>query len=334
MEDNNKSEKGDQGVCARMRAILKSVTVEPLMLLDGLAFSNMHVYIENMQMDRVCRVTCGFTEDVCQDLKTHNEASVEVQKSYSVFALYNGIIAAALPLFFILFMGAWSDKYGRKVPLVAVQIGHVLHAAGYLLASLVPSWPAEVLLLVTLLDTLGGGAVSFLTVANSYLGDVTPEESRTSRLGLANSIWFLGGPFGTLMGRYIYGAGGYLALFTTSLTLSIVAVVYVAVFLKESHGPFVIKPKSEEIAQKTKIELRESVAIVYGIEAKSKTTAQATPEARPAITTMVKDFFDPRRIMDSFKSTLRKREGNTRGLILTLILTSLLRRVTRCKFVF
>lgn len=322
---------GGKGVCSRVCSVLRSVTVEPLMLLDGLAFSNMHVYMENLQMDRVCRVTCGFSEGVCQNLKAQHEASVEVQKSYSVFALYNGIIAAALPLFFILFMGAWSDKYGRKVPLVAVQVGHVLHAGGYLLASLVPSWPAEVLLLVTLLDTLGGGAVSFLTVANSYLGDVTPEESRTSRVGLANSIWFLGGPVGTLMGRYIYGAGGYLALFTTSLVLSVAAVVYVVVFLPESHGPFVKKSNTEE-AMKATLELRDSVAAVYGLEGKKK-VSHTLSDARPALATMAKDFFDPRRIVDSFKSTLRRREGNTRGLILTLIFTSLLRRVTRCEWV-
>nr|XP_045593015.1 proton-coupled folate transporter-like [Procambarus clarkii] len=183
---------------------MKGVTVEPLMLLDGLAFSSIHVYIENLQMDRVCRVTSGFSQQVCDNLRAQPGANVEVQQRYSVFALYNGIIAAALPLFFILFMGAWSDKYGRKVPLVAVQVGHALHAAGYLLASLAPSWPAEVLLAVTLLDTLGGGTVSFLTAANSYIGDVSSEESRTSRVGLANSIWFLGGPVGTLMGTYFY----------------------------------------------------------------------------------------------------------------------------------
>lgn len=323
--------KAEVGAWGRLVSAAKSVTVEPLMLLDGLAFSNMHVYIENLQMDRVCRVTCGFTEEVCGDLKAQHDASVEVQKSYSVFALYNGIIAAALPLFFILFMGAWSDKYGRKVPLVAVQVGHVLHAAGYLLAALVPSWPAEILLLVTLLDTLGGGAVSFLTVANSYIGDVSPEESRTSRVGLANSIWFLGGPFGTLMGRYIYGAGGYLALFTTSLVLSVMAVIYVAVFLPESHGPFKKKPTKQTEEQKASLELRDSVAAVYGIEGRSD-AAKRQAEARPSVGTMVKAFFDPRRIMDSFRSTLRRREGNTRALILTLIFTSLLRRMTRCEY--
>nr|XP_045593016.1 proton-coupled folate transporter-like [Procambarus clarkii] len=321
-----------RGRCSRVLGVMKSVTVEPLMLLDGLAFSSIHVYIENLQMDRVCRVNSGFSQQVCDNLKAQPEASVEVQQRYSVFALYNGIIAAALPLFFILFMGAWSDKYGRKVPLVAVQVGHALHAAGYLLASLAPSWPAEVLLAVTLLDTLGGGTVSFLTAANSYIGDVSSEESRTSRVGLANSIWFLGGPVGTLMGTYIYSWGGYLPLFATSLTLSVMAVVYVVVCLPESHGPFVKKTMAVVPDHKTQVELRESVAAVYGLEVNASSTN--TLHTRPSLSTMLKDFFNPRRILDSFKSTLRKREGNTRSLILILIFTSLLRRVTRSPYVF
>ncbi|KAK3859448.1 hypothetical protein Pcinc_034447 [Petrolisthes cinctipes] len=206
------------------------MSVEPLMLLDGLAFSNMHVYMENLQMDRVCRVSCGLTEAVCGDLRSHTESSVEVQRRFSVFALYNGIIAAALPLFFILFMGAWSDKYGRRVPLLAVQFAHALHAFGYLLVSLAPNWPVEVILGVTLLDTLGGGAVSFLTAANAYLGDVTPEHTRTSRISLANSIWFLGGPLGTLMA----------------------------------------------LAEKTPVQLRDSVALVYGLSVPAKKKIEAT----------------------------------------------------------
>ncbi|XP_042221921.1 proton-coupled folate transporter-like [Homarus americanus] len=325
--------KNTKGWSSRVMSVMKSVTVEPLMLLDGLAFSNMHVYIENMQMERVCRVGSGFSQQVCDDLKSDPAASVEVQQRYSVFALYNGIIAAALPLFFILFMGAWSDKYGRKVPLVAVQVGHVLHAAGYLLASLAPQWPAEMLLLVTLLDTLGGGTVSFLTAANSYISDVSSEESRTSRVGLANSIWFLGGPVGTLMGTYIYTWGGYLPLFATSLTLSLMAVVYVVVCLPESHGPFARKAEANAPGHKSQVELRDSVAVVYGMEVKA-TPSSTFHNTRPTLSIMIKDFFNPRRIFDSFKSTLRQREGNTRALILILIFTSLLRRVTRSPYVF
>ncbi|XP_069942298.1 lysosomal proton-coupled steroid conjugate and bile acid symporter SLC46A3-like [Cherax quadricarinatus] len=330
MEGCNKNVKN---TWSRVMGVMNNVTVEPLMLLHGLAFSNMIVYIENLQMDRVCRVSSGFSQQVCDNLKSEPAASVEVQQRYSVFALYNGIIAAAVPLFFILFMGAWSDKYGRKVPLIAVQLGHALHATGYLLVTLVPSWPAEVLLVVTLLDTLGGGCVSFLTAANSYIGDVSSEKSRTSRVGLANSIWFLGGPVGTLMGTFIYSWGGYLPLFAASLTLSLMALVYVVVWIPESHGPFAKSSSAESPNHKSQAELRESVAAAKCLEANAA-PSNALQHTRPTLYIMVKDFFNPSRILDSFKSTLRKREGNKRALILILIFTSLLRRVTRSPYVF
>lgn len=38
-----------------------------------------------------------------------------VQRELTVFTFYNSIIMSVLPLIFVLFMGAWSDKYGRKV---------------------------------------------------------------------------------------------------------------------------------------------------------------------------------------------------------------------------
>ncbi|CAL4109121.1 unnamed protein product, partial [Meganyctiphanes norvegica] len=316
-----------------VRSALESITVEPLMLLDGLAFSNTSVYMENLQMDRVCEVSCGYDQDICQSLSAYPDASVQVQKKFSVFALYNGIISAILPLFFILFMGAWSDRYGRRVPLIAVQTGHTLLAAAYLLVAITPGLAPELLFLATLLDTLGGGTVSFLTVANSYISDVTSEASRTSRVGVANSIWFLGGPVGTMMGRSLYMWGGYRALFGTSLALSAIALLYVMFILPESHGPFAKKPS--ESKTKIPLDMRGSIAKVYGIEANISPNALQELRAQDiTITQMVKDFFNPRRIVDSIKCVLRQRQGNLRALILLLTFTSLLRRLTRSPYVF
>ncbi|XP_064091945.1 uncharacterized protein LOC135205167 [Macrobrachium nipponense] len=315
-----------------MTKTLKSVTVEPLMLLDGFAFSNMNVYIENLQIDRVCRVSVGLPENVCQNLKAHPDASVDVQQKYSVFAFYNNIIAAVLPFLCILSMGAGSDKYGRKVPLIAVQLGHILQAGSYSIAALVPSCPVEFLLVVTLLDNLGGGTASFLTVTNSYIGDVSSEESRTSRVGLANSLWFLGGPAGTLLGTYLYSKGGYLPLFATSFTFSLLALIYTIVLLPESQGPFA-KKSSIPTSQKDAVARRESVAAVYGLDSVVPKNPSA-PAHEITLGIMMKDFFSPKHIFDSFKTTLRKREGNDRFLILCLIFSSLLRKLTRSPFVF
>nr|XP_045592749.1 proton-coupled folate transporter-like [Procambarus clarkii] len=324
----------------RFVAVLGTISVEPIMLLDGLAYSNMVVLVENLQMDKVCLVNLNQTSEVCSNLTNYKDVKDSMSKEVSVFAMYNGIITAVIPLFFILFMGAWSDKYGRKVPLAVCTFGHLLYSLGYLVASTVGTWPVEYLLFVALLDSLGGGTVSFLTASNSYISDVTSESTRTSRVGLANSIWFLGGPIGTLIGTYIYKAGGYQMLFGTSLSMYVVILLYIIFFLPESHGPFANVQKLEKILPpKQSLRLRESIAWVYGIDKVKKKNVLHTKSVlkkvkRITLTLMIKDFFNPKRITESFKCTLKKREGNVRIYILLLILCNLLRKLGRGAYMY
>lgn len=323
----------------RLVTALGSISVEPIMLLDGLAYSNMVVLVENLQMDKVCQVNLNQTVEVCANLSQYNDVKNSMSKEVSVFAMYNGIIMAVIPLFFILFMGAWSDKYGRKVPLVVATLGHLLYALGYLVASMVTTWPVEYLLFVALLDSLGGGTVSFLTAANSYISDVTSEKSRTSRVGFANSIWFLGGPIGTLMGTYIYQAGGYQILFGTSLGMYVLSLFYMVFIMPESHGPFANVQKLEKILPpKQSLRLRESVAWVYGIDKTKRDlmkTKSVMKRAR-SITfgVMIKDFFNPKRFLDSIKCTIKKRQGSVRLYILLLIFCNLLRKLGRGAYMY
>ncbi|XP_042864629.1 proton-coupled folate transporter-like [Penaeus japonicus] len=321
-------------------AALRTISVEPVMLLDGVAYSNMVVLVENLQMDKVCRVNLNHSAEVCGNLSEHKAVRDDMTREVSVFAMYNGIITSIIPLFFILFMGAWSDKYGRKTPLLIATLGHLLYSLGYLVTSAVEAWPVEYLLFVALLDSLGGGTVSFLTAANSYISDVTTEEARTSRLGFANSIWFLGGPIGTFIGTYIYQAGGYQVLFGTSFSMYLVSSFYIIFLLPESHGPFAnVKQLEKILAPKQSLRLRESIVWVYGIEKDKKKDLMHTESVKErakkiSFLQMVKDFFNPRRFIDSFRCTLKKREGHVRIYILLLIFSNLLRKLGRGAYMY
>ncbi|KAK7069065.1 hypothetical protein SK128_028337, partial [Halocaridina rubra] len=301
----------------RVKAFFRTISVEPVMLLDGMAFSNMVVLVETLQMDKVCLIHLNQTREVCDNISEYDDIKKATTTKVSEFAMYNGIILAVIPLFFILFMGAWSDRYGRKVPLCISTTGHVLYALGYLVTSAVDSWPVEYLWFVSLLDSLGGGAVCFLTAANSYMSDVTSEAERTARLGLANSLWFLGGPVGTLMGKYIFDAGGYQVLFGTSLAMSLAALLYIIFYLPESHGVFANVAKLEKkLPPKQSLRLRESVAWVYGIDKGDKkrdvmkTNSVFKKAKHITVSQMVKDFFNPQRFLESLKCTFKKRDGH------------------------
>ncbi|XP_037794952.1 proton-coupled folate transporter-like [Penaeus monodon] len=292
---------------------LKSVSVEPVMLVDGACNQAMLLFIENVQMNKICSIKLGLPDQVCNNLSEHPEKDVLVQREFSVFAFYNSIIMSIIPLIFVLFMGAWSDKYGRKIPLLMTLIGHVMYAGGYLLSNWQTSWPVEVIYLVTVLEALGGGNVGLLCTTISYISDICPEKTRTSRVSTANSLWYLGGPVGTLLGALVIKYGGYNLALLLVLLAYLSAVLYVAFVIKESHGPFA----------KTNLQDNESAKQEASLDSKDVSKLR-----------MASDFFNWRRVVESFKTAFRQREGNARMFIMAIILSNMLRRVARGFFMY
>lgn len=54
---------GVGGVSA-MKGVLQSITVEPVMLIDGACKEAMLLFIENVQMNRICSVKLGLPKEV------------------------------------------------------------------------------------------------------------------------------------------------------------------------------------------------------------------------------------------------------------------------------
>ncbi|XP_068239194.1 lysosomal proton-coupled steroid conjugate and bile acid symporter SLC46A3-like isoform X2 [Palaemon carinicauda] len=219
---------------------------------------------------------------------------------------------SVLPLLFVLFMGAWSDKYGRKIPLLMTLTGHVFYASGYLLNNWMTSWPVELIYVVTLFEALGGGYMCLLSTTVSYISDICSEKTRTARVSTANSIWYLGGPLGTLIGAVIIRYYGYNIALALCLMAYFSAIIYVILFIKESHGPFA-KDSDKKDANKNVATLKkENVSVLK----------------------MFTDFFNWHRVFESFKTAFRKREGNARAVLIVIILCNALWRMSRGFFIY
>ncbi|XP_064080709.1 proton-coupled folate transporter-like [Macrobrachium nipponense] len=288
---------------------LSRVTIEPVMLIDGACNQAMLLFLENIQMNKICSVSLGYSPEICGNLSRHEEENNEVQKEFSKVAFYNNIVLSVPSLVFVLFMGAWSDKYGRKIPLLITLMCHIMYASGYLISNWQTSWPVEVLYLVSFLEAVGGCDVGLLTSTISYISDITPEKSRTSRVSTANSMWYLGGPPGTLIGALIIKYSGYNVALGLVVLAYISAALYVIFFIKESHGPFA----KREFQVKQTLQTQEVII----------------PEGNFSAAQMIKDFFNWKRVAESFKTALKKREGNTRAVLLTTIVANMIRRVAR-----
>lgn len=298
---------------AFLSSAIREMTVEPIMLMDGACKEAMLIYSENVQMNKICTVKLGYSAEVCKNLSDYEEHNVAVQRELTVFTFYNSIIMSVLPLIYVLFMGAWSDKYGRKIPIMISLVCRLLHGAGYLLVNWQTSWPVEVLYPVTFLEAIGGGNSGILSSTISYISDITREKDRTSRVSTVNSLWFLGGPMGTLVAAVLIRNGDYnlpLGLVTLSY---IAAAIYVVMFISESHGP---KAK-KELQAKGSLQPQDSIT-----------------KKKVELRTMIKDFFDWHRVLESFKTAFKKRDGNVRAVLMTVLVSNMVRRVARGFFMY
>lgn len=130
------------------------------------------------------------------------------------------------------FWGRLSDRIGRK-PVLMITVG--ANALGYLALAFAPNiWVA---IAVRFATGLGAGNIS---TVQGYVADVTPPHLRAGRMGLLGAAFGLGfivGPgLGGLLVRPELGRLGYQLPIFVAAGLAALAVVGVALFLRESRA--------------------------------------------------------------------------------------------------
>ncbi|XP_069180881.1 probable peptidoglycan muropeptide transporter SLC46 [Procambarus clarkii] len=292
---------------------VRLATLEPVMLLDGACNQAMLIFSENIQLNKICSVKLGLPEEVCGNMTAYEEETIVAQQAFTKFSVYNAILMSLVPAFMGIFLGAWSDKYGRKVPLLITLTAHACYAGGYLLYNYMSWWPVEVLFLVTFLEALGGGNACFLAMGTCYTSDLSSLKTHTSRVSTNNSLWYLGGPLGTLLCGFFIATGNDNGGLLLLLIAYLAAILYVAFFIAETHGPF----------------MDESFRARSGPDAD-----QGLKKEDITVWQMAKDFFRPKHLVDVYKTALKRREGNTRVVIVAVIVANMIRRVARGFFMY
>ncbi|KAG4072853.1 hypothetical protein HA402_002596 [Bradysia odoriphaga] len=216
-----------------------------------------------------------------------------VQQVVAGMTAWKSIVQSALPCMMILFYGAWSDRHGRRLPCILMPIfGELTTVLGLICCTYFKSASVEVVGITdALFPGLSGGWFTMLMGVFSYMGDVTTEESRTVRIGIANLCFTLGIPIGTAISGILLRLVGFYGIFSLSATLYIIAIVYGLTCVREARAP--TKPKqfteTDEVTQKS----------------------------------LVADFFDTKHVVDTFKVAL-KSGPNKRRLRVVLLMVSLM----------
>jgi len=93
-----------------------------------------NIMINDLLLNQACLVNLNYTEDICSSLneKENSDFKTEVHDIVNKINIWSQVIDNAFPIVFVLFLGAWSDIYGRKLPLVLCILGY-LARYGFLL---------------------------------------------------------------------------------------------------------------------------------------------------------------------------------------------------------
>ncbi|RXG53047.1 Solute carrier family 46 member 3 [Armadillidium vulgare] len=167
--------------------------------------------------------------------------------------MYISIIQNIPSVIFVLFMGSWSDRNGRKIPLILPLVGSLVGT----LVCLINAWiwwlnPAHILV-SSVPRALTGGSKSFMMVCYSYITDISSDDSRTTRIAFLDVMFMAGPPMAYFLSDILFKTVGYTGVYSISSVMLLFCIIYTIFILKETRGPFASEeslPESIETSKK------------------------------------------------------------------------------------
>ncbi|CAG7685847.1 unnamed protein product [Allacma fusca] len=145
-------------------SVWKILDIEPLLVIHLTAAMIGYVGTQNLLVLKACKVDLGLDDEVCLSRRPKTmEEEQSIQKLMSSIVMWRTILSNFLPMILVAQIGAWSDKYGRKLPILLVAGTFILN----------------------------------------YIGDVTPRDKLSARISINGSSYFLGILMGLTVGGYL-----------------------------------------------------------------------------------------------------------------------------------
>ncbi|KAF7704348.1 proton-coupled folate transporter isoform X1 [Silurus meridionalis] len=215
-----------------LEKLKRIVTVEPIIFFFMTSTFIMLPAYQHLVMDKVCQ---ELYEDpsICADSGHRQNKEVESRSSYMLL-LYTAMtsLISILPA---MMLGSWSDRAGRRSVMMLPFILSLLSGGVLLAVVLVQSLSVYWCLLGAAFIGLTGGHVSIFLSSFSYVADITVESSssRTLRMAIAESMVFVGGMVGFLLGGFLEQEFGLVAAFGAYMACHVFAILYILLWLED-----------------------------------------------------------------------------------------------------
>jgi MFS family permease len=207
--------------------------VEPVLFLYMLSTFSQYALFQDLVYSKVCWTL--YSPGVCEDLHAEKWATeLEIVQKQSSYWILMSTVSLVIPSILIaIYLGSWSDRFGRKWPVVFPPFGGILACCVYIVLSFQHEAPVGWICLASFLSGLSGGFVSCIMSCMTYVAAISSQENRTVRISRLEAMIFLGGTVGPFLSGSMLQITGHGYAFLFMLIAYAVAFFYAIFFVNE-----------------------------------------------------------------------------------------------------
>eukprot|EP00794_Sanderia_malayensis_P020141 gene20141-22114_t len=212
------------------------VTVEPVLFTFMLCTFLSFPITEQLVYEKLCQVK--YNSSVCDVIKENRHFKDQeniVQAATSKWMLYFNVALTLPSATAALAFGPMSDKVGRKFFMILPLIGNAIDAISMTLNAYFMQWNVAYMMFGVSVSGFFGSFAMVLMAVFAYMSDITTEKNRTLRLTILESMTFLGGCVGELIGGVMVDHVGYFKTYLVVFGLQTLNLLYVIFLVNESY---------------------------------------------------------------------------------------------------
>ncbi|XP_060833313.1 probable peptidoglycan muropeptide transporter SLC46 [Rhopalosiphum padi] len=214
-----------------VRGMAARVSVEPVLMFYFVAMVFSGCLSTNLLLYKACDPTgvmAGRVGSKCPDEATAQHVVAPING-------WKALVQQLVPIALAMAAGTWSDRHGRRRPLIVLPIaGQILADSLSLYCTVV--WSVSPALTATVQAaalSLTGGPPMLFNGINSYVADTTTDEWRTVKYGMVGGTIAVGGILGMIVYGFVVVNVGFAVAYMVSIALGVAALALTFVFIDD-----------------------------------------------------------------------------------------------------
>ncbi|XP_030385657.1 uncharacterized protein LOC115632572 [Scaptodrosophila lebanonensis] len=217
--------------------------IEPVVFMLLFSHTLSGTILRNQIIYQTCTTIFNYNQSDCKLLDSKNASAeinaieTELQPYVANLFLSRTLLESIVPAFCGLFIGSWSDHYGRKPLLIVSMIGF---AATFLVTASISELsnfyvinPWWYIMAAVPHSVLGGNCV-FSVAAFCFISDITDTKERPYRMIFMEVLFFIGLTSGSLLSSFVYAATSASITIGISGIIVTFATLFIIFFVPES----------------------------------------------------------------------------------------------------